>query len=233
MRYRQDGDLDAFFGDYNGTIHYYRNGDTPITPNFSEVTGTDYPFDIMSFPGSVSIPTLGDIDSDGDLDVFAGFNDGSIIFYRNDGTMIAPSFTAVFDSGNPFSIIFGFQNSAPTLGDVDGDGDLDAFVGVYGGSIIYYRNDGTATAPSFTEITDENNPFYDVTVGTFSTPSLADVDGDGDLDAFIGAYDGAITFYQNTGTVITPTFSLISDSNNPFDGVDVGMKKRTHSGGCG
>jgi hypothetical protein len=34
-----------------------------------------------------------------------------------------------------------------------------------------------------------------------STPTLADIDGDGDLDAFIGAVDGTVYFYENAPTV--------------------------------
>jgi hypothetical protein len=76
--------------------------------------------------------------------------------------------------------------------------------------------------PPFTEITGSDNPFDGVNAGNYSMPSFADLDGDGDLDAFIGAEDGLIYYYQNAGTVITPNLTLVTGGGNPFDGVDVG-----------
>ena len=43
----------------------------------------------------------------------------------------------------------------------------------------------TANA-QFTEQTGVNNPFNGVDVGKYSTPAFADIDNDGDFDAFIG-----------------------------------------------
>ncbi|CAN2041445.1 hypothetical protein GMMP15_470001 [Candidatus Magnetomoraceae bacterium gMMP-15] len=112
--------------------------------------------------------------------------------------------------------------AAPAFADIDGDGDLDSFIGNKDGNIEYYKNTGSASSPTFTEQTGtDNNPFDGVDVGYSAAPAFTDIDNDGDLDYFIGNYDGNIKYYQNTGNASSPVFTEDTD-NNPFDGVDVG-----------
>ena len=111
--------------------------------------------------------------------------------------------------------------SAPTLADLDGDGDLDVVVGDTFGNLRYFKNTGTAIAPVFSLQNGAANPFNGVDIGSKSAPTFADLDGDGDLDAVIGADAGTLSYYKNTGTAIAPVFSLQSDAANPFNAVDL------------
>ncbi|MEH2274334.1 MAG: VCBS repeat-containing protein [Nostoc sp.] len=104
--------------------------------------------------------------------------------------------------------------------DIDGDGDLDAVVGEDYGTLRYYKNTGSATNPQYTQQTS-SNPFNGIDVGSFSAPTFADIDGDGDLDAVIGASDGTLLYYKNTDTT-NPQYTQQTDSSNPFNGIDVG-----------
>ncbi|NEQ73972.1 MAG: tandem-95 repeat protein, partial [Okeania sp. SIO2C9] len=196
-----DGDLDAFIGQADGIIKYFENDGSG---NFTEVTGIDNPLDGVDV-GDYSSPTFADIDGDGDLDAFIGEIDGNINYFENDGS---GNFTEVTGIDNPLDGVDLGNFSAPTFADIDGDGDLDAFIGETYGTINYFENDGSG---NFTEVTGTANPFDGVDVGDYSSPTFADIDGDGDLDAFIGEGYGTIKYFENT----TPP-----PTNNPPVAVD-------------
>ena len=216
-----DGDMDAFIGEFEGVINYYKNTGTPLSPTFTEQTGTNNPFNGVDV-GNESKLSFVDLDSDGDMDAFIGEFDGVINYYKNTGTALAPTFTEQTGTNNPLNGEDVGTSSAPTFVDIDGDGDMDAFIGEAFGTIKYYENTGTPLSPTLTEQTGTNNPFNGVDVGYYSSPSFADLDSDGDMDAFIGEDGGTIKYYKNTGTAIAPTFTEQTGTNNLFNGVDVG-----------
>ncbi len=189
-----DGDFDAFVGDSNGIVNYFENIGDASSPNFNLVTGTANPLDGIDI-GIYSAPTFVDIDGDGDEDVFIAGNSGENVLYLNDGNAKNPS----FNSSIPNSLFAGFDvgtNSAPAFANIDGDGDMDAFIGSNNGWLDYFRNDGTATSAAFTAINTSSFNLYDV--GAYSKPAFVDIDGDGDLDVFVGKQDGSINYFQYT-----------------------------------
>jgi hypothetical protein len=103
-----------------------------------------------------------------------------------------------------------FNYSAPAFVDIDGDGDFDAFIGenrtASVGNIKYYENTGTAQAPLFVQRLDPDNPLDGDDHGQSSTPTFADIDRDGDFDAFIGSQSGPVYHYENIGTPQSPLF---------------------------
>ena len=208
-----DGDLDAFIGNSDGNTIFFRNTGSSSAAAFAASSAN--PFGLANV-GYDSSPTFADIDGDGDLDAFIGNSDGNTIFFRNTGSSSAAAFAA--SSANPFGLANVGYDSSPTFADIDGDGDLDAFIGAGDGNTVFFRNTGSSSAPAFAA--PSANPFGLANVGYDSSPTFADIDGDGDLDAFIGAGDGNTVFFRNTGSSSAPAFA--APSANPFGLANVG-----------
>ena len=211
-----DGDLDAFVGNYYGDLLFYRNTGTASSPVFNDEP-VSYPFGLTYIGSYPTSPTFVDIDGDGDLDAFVGNSDGNTLFYRNTGTASSPAFAAQVT--NPFGLKSVGSYASPAFADIDCDGDLDAFVGNSDGNTLFYRNTGTASSPAFAA--PVTNPFGLTDVGYNASPTFADLDGDGDLDAFVGNRDGNTLFYRNTGTASSPKF-VASGGTKAFGLTDVG-----------
>ncbi len=198
-----DGNLDVLVGSLGGNFFYFQGGDA-AAPQMN-------PFNLAP-TDSYLAPTLADLDGDGDLDVMAADITGYFSYFENTGTASEPSFAAPL--ANPFGLQAVASEAAPTFGDLDGDGDLDAVMGNEFGTFYYYENIGTATAPNFDE--PVQGPFGLVPVPGFSKPDLADLDGDGDLDVVSGDVYGGLHLFENTGTATAPAFTRPDDATNPF-----------------
>lgn len=200
-----DGDQDLFVGDISGNIRYYKYEGT----TFNEQTGDANPMDAVA-AGILATPTLVDIDDDGDEDLFIGNFNGTINYHKNTGTVLVTEFTAQTGANNPLNGVDIGDYSTPAFVDIDGDGDLDVFIGSGAGVISFYKNTGTDSLPIFTAQNGSNNPLDGVDVGQFSAPIFHDVDKDGDIDVLIGE-NQVVFFYQNMGSVTEPQFSTSTD----------------------
>jgi hypothetical protein len=112
---------------------------------------------------------IADLDSDGDLDTVEVDTDGGRVFVNQGGAQ-GSNEGAFIDSGQSFGSAF----LDVKLGDLDGDGDLDAFLARIGPNEVWL-NDGAG-----------NFHNSGLSLGNANTHGvdLGDVDGDGDLDAY-------------------------------------------------
>ena len=218
-----DNDFDAFVGEFNGNINYYENTTTGSEITFKQRTGTDNPFDGVDV-GSYSSPAFVDIDGDDDFDAFVGERDGNINYFENTTTGSEITFEVRTGTENPFDGVDVGYDSKPTFVDIDGDNDFDVFIGERDGIIKYYENTTTGSEITFEERTGTDNPLDGVDVGSISSPTFVDIDGDNDFDAFIGESDGYINYYENTTTGSEITLVEQTGTDNPLDGVDVGYR---------
>ncbi len=176
--------------------------------NFSESFGR-IPFAIDQTSGYEA----GDIDGDGDLDLIQ-LNIGANQVLINDGLGFYTDESALRLPANNNSSRKG------TLGDIDGDGDLDLFVGnSRNQQNRLFLNDGAGV---FTDATAAALP---ARLDTTTDIDLVDLDGDGDLDAFVtnvGDFVGGHGFLGDTNTV------LLNDGNGVFsDGTFPRSDERT------
>jgi uncharacterized protein (DUF2141 family) len=179
-----DGHLDAILGTWDDELRLYRNASADGS---IELTLVDSAFVTLT-RGRNATPTLGDIDGDGDLDLFIGESSGTINFYENTGNATRPEFTLVSDEFGGINV---GRRSVPVLHDIDGDGDLDLVVGSESDGILLFRNVGSATAPELVE-----DGTLEIGDFGFAAPAFIDLDGDGDFDVLLGGVRGGLWHFE-------------------------------------
>ena len=220
-----DGDWDLLIGWEDGTFIYFQNTGTSASPVLTQQFGANNPMNGEDV-GTEARPILWDIDNDGDFDLFVGENFGRILYFQNTGSPTTPIFTQRTSVYNPFNGVDVGAEADLAFADIDNDGDADAFIGEVNGNINYFQNTGNASNPAFTQQTGVNNPMNGEDIGAESAPTLMDFDGDGDYDMFVGASNGFIYYFRNTGTVGVPAFTEVTGAGNPFNGIDFGEESR-------
>jgi hypothetical protein len=161
-----DGDLDAIIANA---------GTEPETVWLNDGDGvfTAHPIPSFACEDSTDV-ALGDIDRDGDLDAVVTnlFPDEGTSVWLNDshGAFTPHTVTPIFGVGS--------LSTGLALGDLDGDGDLDAVISnTFDQSETVWVNDGTGSFAAHATPSFGAKDSYDIQLG--------DIDSDGDLDAVV------------------------------------------------
>ncbi len=199
-----DGRLDAFVSKCCATLIDKRDDFLPFLPWVWINTPGENGFpkreglNLHSLGDLPMQPTLGDLDGDGDLDVYAAsLSPKGGNYDSNDQILLNDGNGAFVDSGqrldNPRKA--GTAGSgAVALGDLDGDGDLDAVVATAKGASIWMNQGGAQGGQ--TGIFAKSG--QRLGRGHIEAVFLADFDADGDLDALVAGKAQA-TIWWNDG----------------------------------
>lgn len=200
-----DGDMDMILGSTSGAPVYITNTGSSTSPQFTII---DNIFDSIS-ELDAEMAVAYDIDADGDLDLITGGYTG-VQLYENTRNAVTPSFSKI---DGFFSEISCGSNPIVDMGDIDNDGDLDMVLGFSeSGAVKLYTNNGSDTLAVFLESASQTLGI----IGLYAYPVFCDPDSDGDLDILCGRDGFNFTYFKNTGTSTSGSWSV---DGTPFNGL--------------
>ena len=233
-----DGDIDLLAEQPFSYIRYIRNEGTPEEPAF-RVIGDTLPdaSGVPLFSDRQNIPNLADIDCDGNIDLFIGRVEGTVMQFETGtvGPDQIPAFSLITERFENIEIIgqvMGSLHGANTLAfyDYDNDGDQDLFWGdFFEPGLLLIENTGTCQSPA---MRDTPIPFpmgNPVSTSGYNAPSFGDLNGDGHQDLVMGVLGGA---FNPIVTAADNLYYFTQDENNAFtlqtrrliQGIDIGSE---------
>lgn len=178
-----------------GQLWWLRNTGTRTAPSFA-IADTNY-LNLLSRGWGNINPSFGDINQDGREDLLIGID--STNGNRGAFWLAAQANGPRFNLSTPLPLPGVDWNpaDAPAFFDGDNDGLLDLLIGRFNGSVLYYRNIGTAASPNYSLISSSVAGLVSGR-GMFSLNlAVGDADGDGLPDLVTTDQTGTLRFYPN------------------------------------
>jgi hypothetical protein len=207
---------DNFNGRDTENAWFYKNTGSANQPVYT-FQQEDYLAEDMIDVGTKSAPAFLDYNGDGlqDLVIAAGekfrpdeFYTSRLYLFENVGTATQPAFKLVDEDFLDFSqyadVGGGTFDFVPHFADMDGDGDMDLFVGDYHGKLFYAENITGEGQP--VEFGPVQYPYANISIGRRASPFVADLNNDGLPDLLIGEDAGNINYFENVGSAGQPSF---------------------------
>lgn len=199
------------------TIAYYKNTGTSSTPKFTFITDDFLSLSTANY-GQRLVPTFGDLDNDGDKDLLIGLENGTLVYYQNNGTSSVFQFSTPQQNytdhiGNTINTI---QFAAPQLIDLTEDGLLDLIIGKKNGTIAFYENTGSTSIPSF-ELKNNLLGAVNVSIGNqdcFAIPHFFEFKDT--LHLFVGNSLGEFYHFNNIESNLSAQDSFNRITNDYF-----------------
>ena len=209
--------------DYNG-LWFYRNTTSNEFPEF-ELVQRDFLTEGMIDIGTESHPAFVDYNADGLMDIVIGSEtrfdplkpiNPFLTLYANTGTATEPNYILLDDDWLGFNDRVNSTNNSlhPTFADMDNDGDQDILIGEASGRLFYGEN--TAGPGNPLQFPSFEFDYMGIDIGSFSTPTVVDLNRDGLPDLVIGESRGKLNYFENIGTINNPQFP--EDPTNDFLG---------------
>ncbi len=220
----------------NGRVRVYLNHGTDTRPSFDAWTYLEAGGATAAVPITCClsfVPQFIDYDGDGVTDIISGSYPGDMYWWKGLGGTSYQAATRLLNSEGTVLLPWAplpekywakagkkthtISSITAELHDMDGDGDLDLWIGSRSDGAYTIENIGTRTAPIWSS---QCNPMVDSNgeqIGGWSTGGSnihwADWDADGLSDVVYGSEDGAVRFCRNSGEehqpVLDPPVTLI------------------------
>lgn len=204
---------DFLFSNFRESVFFYRNTGTNELPVY-ELVRPNFLQNTMIEAGDNAVPALIDVDGDGDQDLLIGHfgYDGraTLIYFENTGTISEPAFRWVTDDF-AFLSLLNLTNIKPAFADMNGDNRMDLVFSASQGfatNVFYLPNTSSSgLAVNLLDIRSLSFPIF-----SNENVSIIDVNADGKPDILLGKSNGALQYWQNTGTPETPAFTLVDNA---------------------
>ncbi len=227
----RDGDLDLVCGEFLDGFTYFENIGTAQAATFAPGRRLQHQGQPLRLDLQMILPVSVDWDSDGDIDLVVGDEDGRVALVEHTGQVVdgMPHFLPPYYFQQEADLVKCGALSTPCGWDWDADGDEDLVSGNTAGYIEWFENLGpTAEAPTPRwapprRVTADGHTIR-IQAGPngsiqgpceakwgYTTLSIADWDHDELPDMIINSIWGRIQWFRNVGSRTQPAFAAAQD----------------------